>query len=163
MTASAAAPRPARLLMIATYVVGGIGLAFAFSSVFDAQPSLGAATLLAVGAAGLLSFVRHALLHRSDAARMGWDLGRTNPFQIEVGIANLAWGILGVAAVALDWGLAVEAAAFLVFGIYMAGVAIFVLISARGENARPVPQLLASLLFAAMLLVVGIAGITAAT
>lgn len=163
MTTSAAAARPAHLLMIATYVAGGIGLAIAFSSVFDAQPSLGAATLLAVGAAGLLAFVRHALLHRSDAARMGWDLGRTNPFQIEVGIANLAWGILGIAAVAFDWGLAVESAAFLVFGTYMAGVAIFVLISARGENARPVPQLLASLLFAAMMLIVGIAGITAAT
>jgi hypothetical protein len=37
------------------------------------------------------------------------------------------------------------------------------LISARGENARPVPQLLASLLFATMMLIVGVAGITAAT
>jgi hypothetical protein len=66
-------------------------------------------------------------------------------------------------AVALDWGLAVESAAFLIFGTYMAGVAIFMLISARGENARPVPQLLASLLFATMMLIVGVAGITAAT
>ena len=36
----------------------------------------------------MAAFVRHAVLHRSDAARMGWDLGRRNNFQIEVGMAS---------------------------------------------------------------------------
>ena len=44
--------------------------------------------LWSVGALGVAAFVRHAVLHRSDAARMGWDLGRRNNFQIEVGMAS---------------------------------------------------------------------------
>ena len=106
-----------------TYLSGGVGLFIGFNTVSGDDPSLSAATLIGVGLTGLLSFFRHSVFHASDAKRMGWDLGRRNNFQIEVGIANLAWGALAIFAVALDWGLRTEAASFLVFGFYMLGVA----------------------------------------
>ena len=53
---------------------------------------------------------------------MHWDLGVRNNFQIEVGLANLAWGLVAILAVLLDWGLAAEATTFLIFGIYLLGV-----------------------------------------
>lgn len=160
MGVDGASERPARIVMIATYVAAGAGLAIAFSTVFGDEPNLAVPTLLTIGAGGILSFVRHALLHRSDAARLGWDVGRANPFQIEVGLANLAWGVVGVLAVALGWGLAVESALFLVFGAYMALVSAFVLGSRAGS--RPVGTVIPTVAFAAMLLVVGVAGMAAA-
>ena len=51
-------------------------------------------TLWVVGIVGVISFLRHAVFHRSDAKRMGWDYGKRNDFQLEVGFANLAWGPL---------------------------------------------------------------------
>lgn len=109
---------PAILAMWAGYVLGGIGvfLGFAESNSIDALEPV---VLWSVGALGVLSFVRHAVLHRSDAARMGWDLGRRNNFQIEVGMANLAWGFLAFGAVAWSWGVAAEAAITLVFALYL--------------------------------------------
>lgn len=109
-------PRISSGLMWATYVVGAIGIGIAMSTVTASPPSLSWGCLLAVGAAGLLSFVRHSVFHRSDAARMHWDLGHRNNFQIEVGLANLAWGLAGVLAVILDWGLTAQATTFLIFG-----------------------------------------------
>lgn len=160
MRAEQVSERPARIAMLATYAAAGIGLAIAFTTVFGDAPDLRVPTLLTIGAGGILSFVRHALLHRSDAARLGWDVGRANPFQIEVGLANLAWGVVGVLAVVLGWGLAVEAALFLVFGGYMALVSAFVLGSRSGS--RPVGTVIPTVAFAAMLLVVGVAGMAAA-
>ena len=51
-----------------TYAVGAGGIGIAFSTIFDPDPDLRWAVLLAVGLAGILSFVRHSLLHRADAA-----------------------------------------------------------------------------------------------
>lgn len=83
-------PRAARLLMIATYIAGMVGLFIGFFTVSNDPPSLTWAVLLVVGGAGGLSFVRHSLFHRSDAARIGWTSEGRNNFQIEVGIANFA-------------------------------------------------------------------------
>ena len=107
--------------MIATYVVGGVGLALAFNAMAAGDTSTGAAwaSAVAVGGSGLLSFVRHSIFHRSDAARMRWDYGSRNDFQIEVGLANLAWGVVGIAAWALDWGVEAQGAVILVFGLYL--------------------------------------------
>lgn len=109
--------------MYAGYVAGavGIGLAFSKSDAVAAQKPL---TLLTVGVLGLLSFVRHAVFHRIDAVRMGWDLGRSNNFQIEVGLANLAWGLLAFAAVGWHWGVSAEATVSLVFALYLLGACI---------------------------------------
>ena len=127
-------PRPSAWVMYATYVVSGVGIFVGFSTVLADPPSLGLATLLAVGGGGLLSFVRHSLLHRSDAARMGWDYGRRNNFQIEVGLANLAWGLVAVLAVVLNWGLAVQSATWLTMGFYLTAVTVMQLVAPGGKR-----------------------------
>lgn len=161
-TAPTANPAISAWLMWATYIVGGLGIGIGLSTLQGDPPSLTLGCLLAVGATGLLSFVRHSVFHRSDAARMGWDYGRRNNFQIEVGLANLAWGSVAVLAVVLDWGLAVEAALFLVFGVYIVSVLVLNLTSSRDEGRRALGPLLALAAFGIMLVVVGIWGILAA-
>ena len=151
-----------RIAMIATYVVGGIGLMIGFVTVNQTPRELTLTCLLSVGAVGVLSFVRHGLLHRSDAARMGWDYGTRNNFQIEVGIANLAWGVIAILAVALDWGLAVEAALLLTLGAYMVGVALFKLF-VPGDKGLNVGAVIGATSFGGALLYLGIAGMSAAT
>ncbi len=154
-------PRPSALVMYATYAVGAIGLFIGFTTVTKDPPSLTLATLFAVGGGGLLSFVRHSLLHRSDAARMGWDYGRRNNFQIEVGLANLAWGLVAVLAVVLDWGLAVQAATFLTFGIYLTAVALMQVVSPGGKR-RALGPMIGIASFGILLIVVGFLGMAAA-
>lgn len=149
-------PRISQWLMIATYVIAGSGLAVGFATVYAEPPSLTLATLLTVGGGGILSFLRHAVFHRSDAARMGWDYGTTNGFQIETGLANLAWGLVAVLAVILGWGIAVEGATFLVFGLYMLAAAVAQVIYKRGLRIAAV-----SAAFGGMMAWIGLAGITA--
>lgn len=143
--------------MIATYIIGGAGLAIGFGTVNADPPSLTLAVLLTIGGGGILSFFRHAVFHRSDAARMGWDYGTTNAFQIETGLANLAWGLVAALAVIFGWGLAVEATTFLTFGIYMIGAAVAQVIYKRG-----IPMALTSVVFGGMLTYVGLAGLASA-
>ncbi len=109
---------PATVAMWLGYALAGIGFALAGSQSSPAN-ALEPVVIWSVGALGVISFVRHALLHRSDAARMGWDLGRRNNFQVEVGMANLAWGLAAIGAVAFDWGVRAEAAITLLFAIYL--------------------------------------------
>ena len=47
-----------------------------------------------VGLSGLLAFYGHAFLADKVAASIGWATG--SPFQLEVAVANLAFGVLGV-------------------------------------------------------------------
>jgi len=151
-------PAISHMLMLATYILAGWGVALGFWELSaGSPPSLGLAALLAVGGGGILSFLRHAVFHRSDAARMGWDYGVTNAFQIETGLANLAWGLVAVFAVVFGWGLAVEATTFLVFGVYMIGAAVAQVIYKRG-----IPMATVSLAFGAMLAYIGFAGLAAA-
>lgn len=93
---------------------------------------------------------------------MGWDYGRRNNFQIEVGLANLAWGLVAVLAVALGRGLAVQAATWLTMGFYLAAVAIMQLIAPGGQR-RSVGPMIAITAFAVCLIVVGALGMSAAT
>lgn len=157
--ADSADPRPSKYLMLATFVAGGVGLWISFSSVMSTPASLSLGCLLAVGATGVLSFVRHSIFHRSDAARMGWDFGRRNNFQIEVGLANLAWGLAAILAVTLDWGLRAEAMTFLVFGFYLTAVAAMQVL-APGDQGRSFGPLVAIAAFGVMLTVVGVLGMT---
>ena len=162
MATESADPAVSARLMLATYIVGGVGIAVGLYTLPMTPPSLTLACLLAVGGTGLLSFVRHSVFHRSDAARIGWDYGRRNNFQIEVGLANLAWGTVAVLAVALGWGLLTEAALFLVFGVYMLSVVVMNLASGREEGRRAPGPLIGAASFAVMLLIVGTWGVTAA-
>ncbi len=158
---SGANTKVASVLMALTYLAGGVGVAIGFGTVTGPDASLTWAALLSVGAAGLLSFLRHSVFHRSDALRMGWDSGRRNNFQIEVGIANLAFALLAILAVVLHWGLVAESAAILVFGLYLGGATILMLSSPRDAQARPWRAILAIGVFAAMLLAVGFMGMEA--
>lgn len=163
MSANPVNTKPANILMALTYAIAALGIGLAFSALGDPEPDLGLAALLAVGAGGILSFVRHAVFHRADAQRIGWTSERTNAFQIEVGLANLAWGAFAVLAVLLGWGLAAESAAFLVFGLYMSFVAVFEVLNAGSENRRPWAQVIPSAAFGLLLLTVGLTGMNAAT
>jgi hypothetical protein len=50
--------------------------------------------LINVGLSGLFAFFGHAFLADQVAASIGWAKG--SPFQVEVAMANLAFGVLGV-------------------------------------------------------------------
>ncbi len=154
-------PKISQILMNLTYLSGGVGLFIGFNTVGGDNPSLSAATLIGVGLTGLLSFFRHSVFHESDAKRMGWDMGRRNNFQIEVGIANLAWGALAIFAVAFDWGLRTEAASFLVFGFYMLGVAAMMLTAPDKSAARPWSTVAIIGVFGIALAVLGFQGMAA--
>lgn len=47
-----------------------------------------------VGLSGLLAFYGHTFLANKVAASIGWAAG--SPFQFEVAVANLAFGVLGI-------------------------------------------------------------------
>ena len=129
-------PVPATVAMWVGYVIAGLGLVLAGSEP-NATDALRPVALWSVGALGVISFVRHALLHRSDAVRMGWDLGQRNNFQIEVGMANLAWGLAALCTVAFGWGTNAQAAITLVFAIYLLqAFALHVMASRDGSEDR---------------------------
>jgi hypothetical protein len=121
--------------MYAGYAAGAVGIGLAFSKPHAAE-ALKPLTLLTVGVLGVLSFVRHAVFHRSDAVRMGWDLGKPNNFQIEVGLANLAWGLIAFAAVGWHWGVSAEASVSLVFGLYLLGAGILHVVAIAGGSEQ---------------------------
>ena len=157
---ASSAGRPAQILMIATYVVGFVGAFIGFGTVHGSAPSLNVAAILAVFATGVLSFLRHAVWSRSDAVRGGWDYGVRNNFQIEVGLANLAWGVFALLAVVLDWGLRVVAASFLISGLYFAAVALFVIVIGDFKNRR-VGGLIGIAVWAAIMIALGVMGMSA--
>lgn len=161
-SAAAGNPRAAHLLMIATYLTGMVGLFIGFFTVNNDPPSLTWAVLLVVVGGGGLSFVRHSLFHRSDAARIGWISQGRNNFQIEVGIANFAWAAVALLAVVLDWGLSVQAATLLTFGIYLAGSATMLLLSSRAERSRSVGPVVGMVAFGVMQIILGLLGMSAA-
>ena len=155
MTAS---PKVSRMLMIATYVVGGVGLALALSA-NDRVKTAEWAAAVAVGCSGIISFVRHSIFHRSDAARMHWDYGRRNDFQIEVGLANLAVGVVGILSWALHWGVRAQGAIVITYGIYLLGAAVLhasELGHTRSEGGGRYRATIAAVTFSVVLLGCGI-------
>jgi hypothetical protein len=109
----------ASVLFAATIVVSMIGI-FATIYLLFINPDLAyrvaAATL--VGVVGLLSFLRHSVFYRSDQARMGWTQDRPE-FQLEVGYANLAIGLVAFASAGLDWGPLACGLSLLTYGTYL--------------------------------------------
>ncbi len=154
-------PRPSAILMWLTYIVGGIGFFIGTFTLQSDPPSLSIAALLAVTATGVLSFFRHAVFNRSDAVRGGWDYGVRNNFQIEVGLANLAWGVFALVAVVADWGLVAVASSFLVSGFYFAFVTVFVIVSGDVKD-RKIGPLIGIAVWAIMVTSMGFMGMAAA-
>jgi hypothetical protein len=58
-------------------------------------------TLLPVGVLGLYTFVVHAFFPEYSAAAIGWQ---TSPFQFEVAIADLGFGLIAVLAFRASYG-----------------------------------------------------------
>ncbi len=154
-------PRISKYLMLATYLIGGLGIFIGFSTVNDAPPSLSLAAILAAGVPGVLSWLRHSVFHRSDAKRMGWDLGHRNGFQIETGVANLSWGVMAILAVIFDWGIVAEGASILVFGLYLIGCSMMVALSPRDDRGHRTGAIVGMAVGGIFLATLGIQGITA--
>ena len=154
-------PRIAHVIMVLTYLTAAPGLGLAIHGATERDVdyyNIGA--ILAVGVGGLLSFLRHSVFHRSDAIRLGWDTGVRNNFQIEAGIANLAWGLVAILAVACDWGAHVVGSSFLMFGLYLASSSVM-LFSQRFEkgasaSSRSLGPLVAMASYGAVMMAAGI-------
>lgn len=155
-------PKPAAVLMWATYIVGGVGSAIGYYTVALDPPNLTIAALMAVFATGVLSFFRHSIFNRSDAVRGGWDYGKRNNFQVEVGLANLAWGVYALVAVVFNWGLMAVSASFLISGFYFAFVTIFVIVTGDIKNRRIGP-LIGIAVWAGIVISLGVLGVIAAS
>ena len=110
----------ARLLMILTYVAGGVAIGLGFYYVSD-DPKLAMTlvTLLFAVVIGLLSWVRHVLLWKDDAKRLDASGQATYFFQWEVGFANGAFAVAGLLAVVSDWGVGAMAAVVLAYVMYL--------------------------------------------
>ena len=154
-------PRPSKILMLLTYVIGGIGYFVGIFTLQQDPPSLSVAGLLAVTTTGVLSFVRHAIYNRSDAVNGGWDYGQRNNFQIEVGLANLAWGVFALLTVLFDWGLVAMSSSFLISGLYFAFVAVFVIVTPDARQ-RKIGPIIGISVWGAMMIVMGGFGLAAA-
>ncbi len=110
----------ARLLMIMTYVAGGVGVALAFYEIGDdSKLALTYFTIAYAVVIGLLSWIRHVLTWKDDAARLNVDDQPTPFFQWEVGFANGAFGVAGLLAVTFDWGVGAMAVAVLGYALYL--------------------------------------------
>jgi len=154
-------PKPSARLMLWTYIIGGVGYFIGIYTLMQDPPSLTWAALLAVSATGVLSFFRHAVFNRSDAVHGGWDYGQRNNFQIEVGLANLAWGVFAILAIVFDWGLAAVAASFLISGLYFLFVAIFVMVT-PDTRQRGLGGLIGITVWGLMMVAMGVSGMLAA-
>lgn len=112
-------PKIASLLFAATLVVTLVGI---FSTIYFLFADAGLAYRIAagvlVGVVGILSFIRHSVFYRSDQARMGWHQDHPE-FQIEVGYANFAFGIVALLAAGLNWGPLACGMMLLAYGIYL--------------------------------------------
>lgn len=60
-----------------------------------------------VGITGLIAFMGHVLMPDKIAAYIGWPAG--NPFQFEVGMANLAFGVAGLISLGVGGGFRIAA------------------------------------------------------
>jgi hypothetical protein len=114
-------PAAANLLFILTLVVSILGIFLGLFFFFvDPGTGLRIAMILMVGLVGVFSYLRHTIFYRSDQARIGWTQDRPQ-FQMEVGWANLAIGILALLSGILQWGMLAYGISFLTYGIYLFG------------------------------------------
>lgn len=161
--AAAVDTRSPAILMWVGMITGAVGFFFGFARLFDGSwaDAIVPVVAISVGAVGVIAFVRHSVFHRGDAARMGWDMGRRNDFQIEVGFANLAWGITGLLSWLLSWGTAAQGAITLIFGLYMLQAAGLHVVNAAQGSSRGIGPPIWNGLFAAVLLMFAIGALVA--
>jgi hypothetical protein len=83
------------------------------------QAALDAAVLWLIGTGGIILGLPHLLRPAPVAAQIGWP---TSPFQWEVGLASVGFGVLGVTAWMFDRDYTL--AAIIVYSIFMVGAAL---------------------------------------
>ncbi len=100
-------------------VVATVGIYLA-SSVPQGNAELALRIIAAttVGFSGITAFLRHVVFHTSDAKRLGWETDRPE-WMMEVGFANLAFGLVALLAVASHQSATVLAYTILGYGIYL--------------------------------------------
>jgi hypothetical protein len=110
-----------RVLLGIRYIVIFAGLFAAYFFYFqwhDARPASEIVLFTCVGINGLLAFIAHTLLHKSDAERLGMEAA--NPgFQYEVGFANLAFGATAILAFLGHWGVIANTVLIFGFSLYI--------------------------------------------
>ncbi len=145
-----------------TWVILGIGLFFPTVHVLlvakDRSPgNVGRIYLsyllpLSVGLGGLFAFVGHTMRADEVARSIGWPAG--NPFQFEVAVANLAFGVLGLLCVKFRDGF--WTATILGYGIFLEGAAFVhireILMSGNWSVNNAGPILVADVAFPVFLL-----------
>ena len=112
-------PNIASALFAATLAATIVGI-FLSAYFFFVDPGFAyrVAALVLVGVVGIMSFVRHSVFYRSDQARMGWSQDHPE-FQLEVGYANLAVGIVAVLVAGLNWGSFACGIILLIYSLYL--------------------------------------------
>ncbi|KQC04266.1 MAG: hypothetical protein APR55_06515 [Methanolinea sp. SDB] len=119
--ADPASPAVASRLFAATILATMAGVFLGIFFLFiDTDLAVRIAVVLLVGVVGVLSWLRHTVYYRSDQARMGWSQEHPQ-FQMEVGYANLAIGLVALAAAGLSWGRLAYAISFFTYGLYLCG------------------------------------------
>ena len=73
-----------------------------------------------IGLGGIWAFIGHTLFADQVAQSIGWPAG--NPFQQEVALANLAFGVLGLLSIKMDGSF--RLATILSYSIFMVGAGI---------------------------------------
>lgn len=112
-------PEIASLLFKCTIIITMFGVFFSIFFFFtDQELSYRIAAAVLVGVIGIISFLRHSVFYRSDQARMQWHQEHPE-FQIEVGFANLAMGVVALLASLLNWGSLACGMALLVYALYL--------------------------------------------
>jgi len=96
----------------------GIFLGFYFYFQPNLELALAAVTVCTVGVLGVLGFLRHTLLHKEDAERLGWQTDHPD-WQFEVGFANLGFGLVGLLAAVFSWGMKAEGALIAAYALYL--------------------------------------------
>lgn len=155
--------KAAAILMWISYALGAIGIYFGFSTAFSANSGMFSLfCLLAVGAPTAAGFIRHVLLWKGDAERLGFAAPDPS-WMWEVGFANLAIAVTVVLSVVLNWGVKAQAAIVVVMGVYMLGAAFVHLMSWRRkppeERKSPAMHIAIPLIYAAALLYVAFANL----
>jgi len=112
-------PKIAGILFKTTIILSMAGIAISIFFYFvDDELAFRTAAAILVGLVGIISFIRHSVYFRSDQARMGWHQEHPE-FQLEVGYANLAIGIVALLAAGLNWGSLAYGMTLLTYGLYL--------------------------------------------
>lgn len=85
---------PALVLLVFTIVATLIHILYKKAPKAPLETFLSYLLFFNIGVMGLIGFTAHAFMPDETAKSIGWPTG--NPFQFEVAVANLAFGILGI-------------------------------------------------------------------